>query len=83
MNAAPSGLTLRSTTGAAYRFDPGALCLELLTTGGPGPYQRYEVLHGPADVTAWAERSRLTPTPELAVSAAEVAAVRMLRDALF
>ncbi|MFF5337758.1 CGNR zinc finger domain-containing protein [Streptomyces sp. NPDC013181] len=81
---APSpGLTLRSTTGAAYRFDPGALCLELLTTGGPGPYQRYEVLHEPADVTAWAERSRLTPTPEVAVSATEVALVRGLRDALF
>lgn len=83
MNAAPSGLTLRSVTGVTYRFDPGALCLELLTTGGPGPYQRYEVLRGPADVTAWAERSRLTPTPELAVTAVEVEAVRLLRDALF
>ncbi|WP_329031041.1 CGNR zinc finger domain-containing protein [Streptomyces sp. NBC_01423] len=81
--AEPVGLTLRSTTGVAYRFDPGALCLELLTTGGPGPYQRYEVLHGPADVVAWAERSRLTPTPEPAVSAVEVEALRMLRDALF
>ncbi|MET8505573.1 CGNR zinc finger domain-containing protein [Streptomyces sp. NPDC004787] len=77
------GLTLRSHTGVAYRFDPGALCLELLTTGGPGPYRRYEVLHEPADVAAWADRSRLTPSPVLDVSAAEVAAVRALRDALF
>ncbi|MER5475699.1 ABATE domain-containing protein [Streptomyces sp. NPDC002734] len=83
VSAAPPGLTLRSHTGVAYRFDPGALCLELLTTGGPGPYRRYEVLHEPADLAAWAERSRLTPTPALDVSAAEVADARAVRDALF
>lgn len=33
-SAATKGLTLHSHTGVAYRFDPGALCLELLTTGG-------------------------------------------------
>ncbi|WP_335934786.1 CGNR zinc finger domain-containing protein [Streptomyces sp. PTD5-9] len=82
-SSATKGLTLRSRTGAAYRFDPGALCLELLTTGGPGPYRRYEVLHGPADLAAWADRSRLTPTPALDVSATEVADLRGLRDALF
>lgn len=81
--SATKGLTLRSRTGAAYRFDPGALCLELLVTGGPGPYRRYEVLHEPADLAAWAGRSRLTPTPVLEISEAEVAAMRRLRDALF
>lgn len=35
--SATKGLTLHSHTGVAYRFDPGALCLELLTTGGPAP----------------------------------------------
>ncbi|MGW1997746.1 CGNR zinc finger domain-containing protein [Embleya sp. NPDC001921] len=79
---ATKGLTLRSHTGVAYRFDPGALCLELLVTGGPGPYRRYEVLHEPADVAAWAQRSRLTPTPVLEVSEAQVADLRRLRDAL-
>ncbi|GGY78266.1 zf-CGNR multi-domain protein [Streptomyces nitrosporeus] len=82
-SAATTGLTLYSRTGAAYRFDPGALCLELLTTGGPGPYSRYEVLREPADLAAWADRSRLTPTPVLEISADEVAAARGLRDALF
>ncbi|MEV0695932.1 CGNR zinc finger domain-containing protein [Streptomyces sp. NPDC050388] len=82
-SSATKGLTLRSHTGVAYRFDPGALCLELLTTGGPGPYRRYEVLHEPADLAAWADRSRLTPTPALGISAAEVADARRLRDALF
>ncbi|MFG2246834.1 CGNR zinc finger domain-containing protein [Spirillospora sp. NPDC048823] len=82
-SSATTGLTLRSRTGATYRFDPGALCLELLTTGGPGPYRRYEVLFEPADLAAWAERSRLTPTPALQVSKAEVTNARNLRDALF
>ncbi|MFI1585617.1 CGNR zinc finger domain-containing protein [Embleya sp. NPDC020630] len=80
---ATAGLTLHSHTGAAYRFDPGALCLELLTTGGPGPYRRYEVLYEPADLAAWATRSRLIPTPVLEVAPAEVAGLRELRDALF
>lgn len=82
-SSATTGLTLRSHTGVAYRFDAGALCLELLTTGGPGPYRRYEVLHEPADLAAWAERSRLTPTPALDISEAEVADMRRLRDAVF
>ncbi|MEU5299523.1 CGNR zinc finger domain-containing protein [Streptomyces noursei] len=77
------GLVLRSHTGAAYRFDPGALCLELLPTGGPGPLSRYEVLHQPADLTAWAEQSRLTPTPDLRITESEVADARRLRNALF
>lgn len=77
------GIPMRSHSGSTYRFDPGALCLELLTTGGPGEFRRYEVLHAPGDLTAWAERSRLTPTPSLEVSDAEVAAARRLRDALF
>ncbi|EWC60891.1 hypothetical protein UO65_3821 [Actinokineospora spheciospongiae] len=77
-----AGMVLRSHTGVEYRFDPGALCLELLVTGGPGPYRRYEVLHAPDDLVAWAERSRLTPTPRLRVTAEHVAAARRFRDAL-
>jgi len=57
-SAATKGLTLHSHTGVAYRFDPGALCLELLTTGGPGPYRRYEVLHEPADLALWTDPTR-------------------------
>jgi predicted RNA-binding Zn ribbon-like protein len=82
-SSATKGLTLHSHTGVAYRFDPGALCLELLTTGGPGPYRRYEVLHEPADLAVWADRTRLTPMPVLEISKAEVADARRLRDALF
>ncbi|MDT0346712.1 CGNR zinc finger domain-containing protein [Streptomyces litchfieldiae] len=82
-SATTTGIVLRSYTGTRYRFDPGALCLELLTTGGPGEFRRYEVLHEPADLAVWAERSRLTPTPDVEISEAELAEARLLRDALF
>lgn len=55
----PSGLLLRHPDGSSFRFDPGALCLELLPTGGPGPLAYFEVLHEPADLVRWAEESRL------------------------
>ncbi|MEV5463737.1 ABATE domain-containing protein, partial [Streptomyces cellulosae] len=61
------GLTLVSSEGKPYRFDPGALCLELLTTGGPGAFARWEVLHEPADLAAWAGRSRLPDGLDLTV----------------
>ncbi|KOG42097.1 zf-CGNR multi-domain protein [Streptomyces resistomycificus] len=74
---------MTSREGTPYRFDPGALCLELLPTGGPGAFARFEVLHEPADLVAWAHRSRLQRGLELAVSERELARARELRDALF
>ncbi|MFF9103287.1 CGNR zinc finger domain-containing protein [Streptomyces rubrogriseus] len=72
-----------SHEGRPYRFDPGALCLELLTTGGPGAFARWEVLHEPADLMTWVERSRLADGLDLSVDRADVARTRALRDALF
>lgn len=78
-----SGIRLRSYSGNVFRFDPGALCLELLVTGGPGALTRYEVLHTPDDLVEWADQSRLTPTPlALRVTEGDVAYARGLRDAL-
>ncbi|WP_367321404.1 ABATE domain-containing protein [Streptomyces sp. HUAS ZL42] len=77
------GLTLISHDGKPYRFDPGALCLELLTTGGPGAFARYETLHEPSDLTAWADRSRLPEGLELAVEEADLERTRTFRNALF
>ncbi|WP_329067279.1 CGNR zinc finger domain-containing protein [Streptomyces sp. NBC_01429] len=79
--AAP-GLVLHTPEGRPYRFDAGALCLELLTTGGPGSYGRHEALDEPDALVAWAQRSRLTPGLELSVSEAELGAARAVRDAL-
>ncbi|MFI6848331.1 ABATE domain-containing protein [Kitasatospora sp. NBC_00085] len=79
-----AGLVLHSPEGTRYLFDPGALCLELLTTGGPGAYARYEVLHRPRDLTDWLGQSRLRlPTgTHVGISPEQLAAVRTLRDAL-
>ncbi|MFE7896524.1 CGNR zinc finger domain-containing protein [Streptomyces sp. NPDC057424] len=77
------GLTLVSGEGRPYRFDPGTLCLELTVTGGPGALARWEVLHEPSDLVAWAGRSRLPEGLDLTVSAVELERARTLRDAVF
>ncbi|MFG2760042.1 CGNR zinc finger domain-containing protein [Streptomyces wuyuanensis] len=77
------GLVLRTPDGRPYRFDPGALCLELLLTGGPGPYAYWEVLHDPDALVRWAAASRLAPGLRLTVTEPEVVAARALRDALW
>ncbi|MFE8988666.1 CGNR zinc finger domain-containing protein [Streptomyces collinus] len=76
------GLTLVSGEGKPYRFDPGALCLELTTTGGPGVFARWEVLHEPSDLVAWAGLSRLPAGLDLTVSPGELERARTLRDAV-
>ncbi|MEU9784348.1 ABATE domain-containing protein [Streptomyces phaeochromogenes] len=77
------GLTLVSYGGKSFRFDPGALCMELVTTGGPGEFARFEVLHEPADLVRWVERSRLPGGLEVTVTEGELAQTRALRDAVF
>ncbi|MER7661144.1 MULTISPECIES: CGNR zinc finger domain-containing protein [unclassified Streptomyces] len=83
MSEVARGLTLRTPDGRPYRFDPGALCLELLLTGGPGVYARWEVLHEPADLVRWARQSRLPGGLEPVVTPEEVTRARALRDALW
>ncbi|MFG2500064.1 CGNR zinc finger domain-containing protein [Streptomyces sp. NPDC048441] len=78
------GLMLSPPQGRPFHFDPGALCLELLATGGPGVFARFEVLHEPSDLVHWAGESRLqTGGLELTVTGEELADVRRTRDALF
>lgn len=76
-------MVLRHPDGSSFRFDSGALSLDLLPTGGPGPLAYFEVLHEPADLVRWAAESRLPDGLALTVSQAEVAAARTLRDALW
>ncbi|PJE95523.1 zf-CGNR multi-domain protein [Streptomyces carminius] len=83
MREPATGLVLHSPEGVPYRFDPGALCLELLPTGGSARYPRHEVLREPANLAVWAARSRLRPSPSVAVTEAELAAARELRAALW
>ncbi|MFF2957607.1 CGNR zinc finger domain-containing protein [Streptomyces sp. NPDC057963] len=87
------GLILHTPEGRPYRFDPGALCLELLPTGGYAAdaayemlhtrYAAYEVLHTPADLVGWAGESRLPDGLCLSVSTAELRRAHELRAALW
>ncbi|MET7308140.1 hypothetical protein ACWD7C_21025 [Streptomyces sp. NPDC005134] len=51
------GPVLHASEGRLYRFDPGALRLELLPAGDHGRYPRYEVLPTPADLVRWVGRA--------------------------
>lgn len=69
--------------GPAYLFDPGSLCLELLVTGGPGDFARWEALREPDDLARWLADSGLRLDPaRVRVTEAELRAARELRDTL-
>ncbi|WP_445401841.1 CGNR zinc finger domain-containing protein [Streptomyces sp. LE64] len=78
-----AGFTLHGRDGAAFHFDPGALCLELVLTGGPGRLARFESLHHPEDLVRWAALSRLPDGLDLAVTPEDLPAARSLRNALY
>src|SRR5215469_17006637 len=54
-----TGYWLSTQSGRRFAFDAGSLCLEFATTGGEGYRKAWETLHQPADLAAWAARSRL------------------------
>ncbi|MFJ3900375.1 CGNR zinc finger domain-containing protein [Streptomyces sp. NPDC090025] len=86
-----TSMTLHHPDGQIFLFDAGALCLELLLTGGPGPVAaRFEVLDRPGGggLLDWVRDSaRLAPgladVLPRTVTDAELGAVRETRDALW
>ncbi|MEU1230035.1 ABATE domain-containing protein [Streptomyces sp. NPDC005828] len=84
MNRAATGMTLLHRDGQRFRFDAGALCLELLLTGGPGPVaSQFEVLDRVEGLLGWVRDCRLPAGLDPTVTDAELAAVREVRDALW
>ncbi|MFI6575227.1 CGNR zinc finger domain-containing protein [Nocardiopsis sp. NPDC050513] len=81
MKTSATGVPMHPPDGADFLFDPGALCLELLTTGGPDELARWEILHAPGDLAAWTRVSRLR-LEDVRVSEAHVTDARRLRDAV-
>ena len=76
---------LTSAGGQRFSFDPGSLSIELLSTGGPGEYRRWEILHRPADLADWLPRTRLAVAAPLAagdlrIRAADLERITHLRD---
>jgi predicted RNA-binding Zn ribbon-like protein len=79
-----SGVVMHSADGQRWIFDPGALWLEFLLTGGPGELARFERLHRPADVSSWLAGSRLAlPPGRIVTDATDLAEAHHLRDALW
>lgn len=79
-----NGITLVPRDGQAYRFDPGALFLDFMLSGGPGPIARWESLATPEDLRAWFARTRLRLDPaDIRASPADVEEARRMRDALW
>lgn len=72
-----------SRDGQRWQFDAGTFALELLLSGGPGPYAIWEVLHTPDDLAGWLRESRLAPLPELEIDAGELVRIREFRDTLW
>ncbi|MET9019058.1 CGNR zinc finger domain-containing protein [Actinopolymorpha sp. NPDC004070] len=79
-----TGLPMHSRDGARWIFDPGALCLEFLVTGGPGRLARWETLDRPDGLRTWLADCRLHLDPaQVHVTAEALASARRVRDALW
>jgi predicted RNA-binding Zn ribbon-like protein len=82
MVSGSSELTLQwEPGGQAFQFDAGALCLELLTTGGAPDYPGYESLTEPRDLERWLTECRLHV--DATVGPGEVVAAHELRGAVW
>jgi predicted RNA-binding Zn ribbon-like protein len=78
-----SELTLRwRPSDAAFSFDAGAFCLEILTTGGVGDFLWYETLSTPEYLSTWLAASRLG-IKGIRITEDDLAAARRLRTAIF
>ena len=82
-----TGRLLHSHDGQRYRFDPGALCLDLLLSGGEGIYAQWESLRVPDDMGRWIAGSPLAAVAPIApedvlASTADVGAARALRASI-
>ncbi len=83
-----TGYWLSTQSGRRFAFDAGALCLEFATTGGEGPRKAWETLHQPADLAAWAGRSRLGAAAridpqDMRLTPADLTAAGLLREAIW
>jgi predicted RNA-binding Zn ribbon-like protein len=75
-------LILRWPSGAVFPFDAGALCLELLTTGGERNHPGFEILRSAEDFAGWLATCRLR-LGDVKVADDDVPAARQLRKAVW
>jgi predicted RNA-binding Zn ribbon-like protein len=84
-----AALMLTHPDGQVFRFDAGAICLELALSGGEGRRARFEVLHTPDDLVGWYARGSFdlaghgVDPADVAVTTADLALARRLREAIW
>ncbi|HEU4948991.1 MAG TPA: CGNR zinc finger domain-containing protein [Kribbella sp.] len=79
---------LTSPDGVRHTFDSGSFALELLLTGGPPPWDRYEILHAPDALAEWLVDSHLAlelpfAAGDFRVTPTELAQVKRFRETLW
>ncbi|MGW1341568.1 CGNR zinc finger domain-containing protein [Kribbella sp. NPDC002412] len=84
----PGARRLTSPDGVTHTFDSGSFALELLLTGGPPPWDRYEVLNTPDDLAAWLPDSHLAlelpfTQDQVRITPAELDRIKEFRAALW
>ena len=84
----PGARRLTGSDGVAHTFDAGSFALELILTGGPPPWDRYEVLHTPDDLAAWLPDSHLAlelafTKEQVRITPAELKRIKEFRSMLW
>lgn len=75
---------MRSSEGTPFSVATGALWLDLVYTGGAGDRSRWETLHTPSDLAAWAyARGVVSEQSGMRIDDADLAAAHRLRETLW
>lgn len=83
MRASATGRVLTDPRGGSFRFDAGAVCLDLAHTGGEGLDAVFETLHAPADLADWLAEPPLDAVLTVPATAGDLAEATALRQAIW
>ena len=74
-------LQIRHPDGQVFAFEPGSLSMAFAVSGAPIDPPRFETLHDPADLAAWA--MTVLGVREVAVASADLAHAKRVRSAIW